>query len=274
MQTPPAQGEESANPFKGTKHKVKVNGRDEEWEYERLVERAQKYEASDQNFQQAAQAKRELTELMQGLSKGDQKALQFLLKHTPADALDRLAEERVWRKLEYDKLPEHEKARLRNEERERALKEREDALENDAKSKAWAQNVEAAGQMIKSRVDEFYKSSGIEPSTAVLLRVAEYMRSQVSQGRELPPMELLHKRVMRDLDRDVGDVLSKTPVEKLLERLSPQQADALKKMLLSQAAAHHPSRHRESIAKPARKPAKKLGIDDAFASLEQRFKRK
>jgi hypothetical protein len=267
------QGSESVNSFKGTKHKVKVDGKVVEVDYDTLVNDYQVKSAADRRMEQAAKEKQQVSELMQGLQRGDKEAWGWLKKNVPKDVYLQIAEQDVWEKYQYDQLPEHERRSREVDERARQLEERERQLEDKGKQEQWAQEVDQAGVYIKSTIDEFFQSSGVQPTTAALIRITDYMQGHIGKTGKIPPMDKLYAHVARTLDLDAMDTIRSKPIEKLLEFLPKETVAALKKHLIQEAQSRQPSRYREEAVATARpKGQKALGIDAAFSALDKKWK--
>lgn len=263
------------DPFAGTRHKLKVDGREDEVEYEELIKRAQKGTSADKKYQEAAQLQKATTEILQGLATGDKDTWAWLKKQVPKNVFDEIAMEHAWRNFEYDQLPEDEKRKRALDEREARLKAEEEAREEQAKAQQWAQEVEAAGQVINKTIGDFFEKANIKPTKAILLRMSDYMQAYLSKHETLPPIDRLYDHISRGLDLDAMDVIQSKPIETFISSLPKDTQAKLKKYFLSEATSAQPRRYSESQAPetaPRASGSKRRGIEDSFALIEKRLK--
>lgn len=266
----------SENPYRGTKHRVKIDGVEQEVEYDELVSDYQRKKASEKRFNEAAQLQKATTELLQGLATGDQNAWGWLQKNVPKDTFKKIAEEFLISDLEYQELTPEQKRLRELEERERQRQEEDERRKKDDETQQWQRDVEAAGQEINGKIEEFFQTTGIKPNTAVLLRLSEHMLAHLNKGKPIPPVEALYNHVARCLDLDALDVIKSKPADKLLEWMPKETVDQLRQLFIEKATATQPRRGIVDDQAPVgrrEKAPKKVGIDDAFSLLEQKIKK-
>lgn len=276
--TEAGQKEISENPFKGTKHKLKVDGREEEVDYDQLLENAQKGKAADKKFQEAAQIKKDWDSIMQGLSSGDERAWTWLKSNVPAQQFKQIVNKFAYEFMEYDSLPADQKKQMELDEREKRLNDQEKKREDDAAKQVWQSEVAASGDAIKQLMDKFTERTGKQPTSAELYRMTETMLAHLGKFETLPDVDKLYDRAQRELDRDTLDVLNSKSqnVEELLKFMPEGVKKALKKAFLDEATAGQPKRYapQNEANEPRGRTPKAVGIDDYFNRIERRFRNK
>lgn len=268
------------NPYKGTKHRLTVNGTTKEVDYDELVARAQKGEAADEKFQKASQLEKDVDSVMKGLASGDKNTWTWLKKNVPPDVYKEIVLNQAYEFMQYDTLPADEKKRMELEERERILKEREERETNEAKQKQWHAEVEQASQGIQKLLDDFSERAGKKPSSAELLRMTEFMLAYVNKYQQLPDVDKIYDRAQRTLNMDALDVLASKArnADELVKWLPEDVKKALKKAFMSEAASGQPRRYEQQGAEDdvpvkGQKNAAPVGIDEGFARVERRLKK-
>lgn len=273
--TEASQKDSDSNPFKGTKHKLKVDGREEELDYDEVLARAQKGSAADKKFQEAAQLRKDMDSIMQGLAGGDERTWNWLKSNVPAQQFKQIVNKYAYEFMEYDSLPADQKRQMELDDREKRLTDQERARDEDAKKKVWQSEVEQSGNQIKNLMDKFTERTGKQPTSAELYRMTETMLAHLGKFETLPDVDNLYDRARRELDRDTLDVLNQKSqnVDELLKYLPDNVKKALKKAFLDEATAGQPKRYapQSDAGEPKGRKPKAVGIDDYFARIEKRF---
>ncbi len=274
--TEASQKEAAENPFKGTKHKLKVDGREEEVEYDQLLENAQKGKAADRKFQEAAQLRKDMDAIMQGLSTGDEKTWNWLKSNVPAQQFKQIVNKYAYEFMEYDSLPADQKRQMELDEREKRLNDQDKKREDDAQRQVWQSEVAASGDQIKTLMDKFTERTGKQPTSAELYRMTETMLAHLGKFETLPDVDNLYDRARRELERDTFDYLETQDVNEVLKKMSPKVKSALKQAFLAEATAGQPKRYapQTETGEPKVRKPKQVGIDDYFDRIEKRFKNK
>ncbi len=236
IETPP----DPTAAFRAAKHKLKVNGKEEELDYDKLLERASRVSGADEKFKRASEIEKryervkdpnaenfdELVELL-GYQKATKFARQLVLDEMKWDELTEEQQDAIIARREADlskkKLSEYEE----REKSARIEAERGAALEivdrevGDALAAARAEGVPVADlpEIVEQVVDE-------------MIAYLEWYESEEKEGRRPSrpppsPKDVIGKLQGR-YDERSGAYLKKLPVEKLKSLLSKEQLSALR----------------------------------------------
>ena len=272
-----------ADPFRAAKHKVKIEGQELEVDYDELLKGYQLNKVVTQRSQEAAAAKKEAKEQIDQLArflqsaKGDPQVALGLLNELGHD-VEKLAEEVLWKKIQFEKMTPAEKEAYHAKKEAARLKEELDKRDAKMRSEQEIFMSQRAEQRIEHAVVEAIKSVGEQPTPTMIRRSAEIMDAYVSAHGELPSPAFVAKRLKEWEDTEVTQrfserLTSKEVIQKLVEAGQLPQATikAFQDYLLEKAAkplpdSPKPSRQAASDKSGKAKP-KKVGIDEWFKSL-------
>lgn len=212
--------------------------------------------------------KAQLQEAINGL-KNDPEALWNLMQKLGHDP-ERLAEERVWKKIQYEKMsPEAREAmseKQRADAAEQRLKDIEDA-EASKNSKALAQAAEAE---IESDVLKVLELSKRKAEPGLIRRVAEIYESYMLAKKTKPSHEYVVGK-LRDLRRqEFTEDLSGTDIEELANTLPKEFLSRLQDHLVKKARTRDLPNITPSGSAPSTTPKQKperVTIDQFFKNL-------
>lgn len=186
------------------------------------------------------------------------------LGHDP----EALAEDRVWKKIQYEKMsPEARQAmaeRQRADAAERALKEREEA-DNAKQAQAFAEQAEAEIESDVLKVLELTKRKA-EPG--LIRRVAEIYESYMLAKKTKPSHDYVAQKLRDYRRQELMDDLSGTDIEELMNNLPKEFISKFQSHLVSKARSKDLPSITPSLApsKPKAKP-ERVTIDDFFKNL-------
>lgn len=187
------------------------------------------------------------------------------LGHDP----EKLAEELVWEKIQYEKMsPEKREtleAKRRAEIAEAALKEREES-EKKKEAKAFA---DAAEQEIQQDVLKVLELSKRKADPALIRRVAEIYESYILAKKTKPSHDYVVGK-LRDIRRqEFAEDLSGTAIEELVNTLPKDFITNLQSYLVKQARSKDLPTHTPSGSAPSPKVKSKerVTIDEFFKNL-------
>lgn len=204
--------------------------------------------------------------------KSDPEQLWKLMEELGHDP-EKLSEERVWKKIQYEKMSPEARAAIaekrRADDAEKRLKDIE-ASENAKKTKAEA---DAAEQEIETFALTALEQSGIKPDAKQMRRVAEFLESYIMANKTKPSQEYLTKKLLdarrQDFEASFSSITSDADFE-TFERdhkdfSNKFQAYLVKKARTSSLPSHTPSGSAPSPTK-AKKP-ERVTIDEFFKNL-------
>jgi hypothetical protein len=283
---------EPAPSFKGTKHRVKVDGTEAEVEYDELVRDYQLRKVSDKRLKEAAElAKRVKAEFDQVES--FRKDPWAALKQAGQDPYA-LAEQLLLQKMEWEGLSEAERRAQLAELKAQSLEERIGAEEKRAKEARSAQAEAQALREIDDEIGDALKSSGKKPTPRMIARITETLiahherqleglRQQFgdeipeeaySRVQRLPASEAV-KRVHREYLGDVAEFLSGMSAAELKQALPREILDALRQAEVDAVLSQDPVGSRKARTEPAprssQRASKRMSTDDYFAKLEEKI---
>lgn len=255
--------------YKGTKHRVKVEGAETEIPYEELLSGYQQSKASTKRFQEAAKAAQEADQILRSLKEDPWAAMQQLGLNP-----DELSERRVAERLEWELMPEDQRKFV---EMQRKVNQYE------TKEKTWKQQQEAqeqqalqsqALQEIDTEIGEVLKSSGVKPSPKVVARVAEVMLAALERGERIPASKA-YERSSIDLRDEVISHLTSLPIAKAVEMLPKEFVNAMRQHFVSKVTDDKPFSAKRPSTPPSQGGGKKVvkSTDELFKQLEEKFAR-
>lgn len=278
--------------YKGTKHRVKVDGAEAEVEYDELVRDYQLRKVSDKRLKEAAElAKRVKAEFDQVES--FRKDPWSALKNAGQDPYA-LAEQLLLQKMEWEGLSEAEQRAQLAEIRAKSLEERIGAEEKRAKEARAAQAEAQALREIDDEIGDALKSSGKRPTPRMIARITETLIAHHERqleglrqqfGEEIPeeaysrvqrlPAAEAVKRVHREYLGDVAEFLSGMSAAELKQAIPKEILDSLRQAEVDAVLAQDPTGSRKPRTEPAprqdRRSSKRMSTDDFFSKLEDKI---
>ena len=262
--------------YRGTKHKVKIDDKEEEILYEDLIRDYQKGKAGDKKLREAAQLRQQVEQVLQNLKSGSHQNLVKLLGKQQAK---KLAEELLLEEIEYDELPDHEK-KIRNLQKEKDALEKEKQEQETQRQTLERQRLEQqVGQQLEQEIVQAIQASKFKVSPRLVGRMAEVMDAYITKTKQrLPAAEAL-KIVRGDIPNDLNayvDSLSDDELTGYIKSLPKRLMDAIRKgdvqTVLSQTSV---SKGRDQSENPPAKKSKesdrRMSTDNWFDKMEKRF---
>jgi hypothetical protein len=264
---------EAAPDFRKHKHKLKVNDREEELDYDAVLELAQKGKASGDVFRKAAAKEKQMAALLDKAKAGD---LDWLEDIAGSDQLNKWAEKKLLKLIELNEMSP-EKRELMEERAHRAKleKERDDRLQKDKWSEGAALR-EQAHQEIDTKIDTAFKAASLPMTPGRLERVAQLMDASLStEGTLLDPAKALIL-VQKQMRADTKEILESMTAAEVREFLPKKILDAIRRGDVEDVRAQDPLRRStRNAAEPQRRASdaknKRMSTDDFFNKLEKRL---
>ena len=257
----------SAHSFKGTKHKVKIDGAEREVDYDDLLRDYQTREAAHKRWREAneLETKRKQRE---ELAKKDPAAYLKELGHDPEEfATELLLKKIEWQEMTAEQreavVAKRERDELKRQLEEKTALERKEALET-AQSEALAE--------IDTDIAEALKSAGQKPTPRLVARLAETMLAHLEGGKQVKATEV-YGNVRQEYLADIVEFLTEMPVEEARKLLPKKFLDGLRRANVDETLSRQPipGTRRDRPAEAPRKPEKATTTDDFFSKLEKRF---
>ena len=271
--------EETEKPisYSGTRHKVKVDDKEEEIDYDELVKGYQKGKAGDKRLREAAQLRQNVEALLKNLKSGDHGNLVKLLGK---DTAKKMAEKLLLEEIEYEELPEHEKTirqlQREKEEYESKLKEQETQRQTLERQRL----EKEAGDKIQQDMVDAVQKAGVKPTPRVFARMAEYMEAyHHANNKMLPAKEALNivreevpKEYFAFTDSLTDDALI-DHVKQLPKRvLDAVRKDAVKSVLSQNPVGKGTDKNETPTPRKSKEADRRMTTDDWFNRMEQRLR--
>lgn len=276
------EGQKPSSPvpdFRGTKHKVKVDGQEQEVEYDELVRDYQMKQAAQKRMQQAAEqtkkAERAL-KLEEAFSKGDLATLKKLL---PRDQFTKVSEDLLIEQMEWESLPKYEQKRIlaerRAQELEDEIKQRDEKTNKEQLDKEMADAATAVDEQISEALGKL----GRAPTPYLVGALIDEMLAvyDTSKGQKKLTAEEALKKAQRRIDGDVESYLMGMKPEEFVSKIPASHLDAVRQHLLSQVGMQP---RKQNAAASEQKPRdrgeapKRMSIDEYYKNMEDRFKKR
>lgn len=262
--------------FKGTKHKVVVNGAELEVDYDDLVKDYQLKRASHEKLQKASQIEKQSKAVIEALNKGD---LEFVRKSVPKDVFKKLATDYLLDELEWESLPEGERKRIQAEKKLAEYEKKEADRNKTEKEKADQEEFQKYQQQAQEElaqsvqeVVEMHKAKGLPVDHGYLLRTVDLMiAAHLANGEKLPAAKAF-EIACREIDDAFGKKMKSFTPDDLVKSLSKDQLKALNQLLITNARGFQSAVKKQPSGAPVSNQGKKIGIDEFFDKiLPQKF---
>jgi flagellar biosynthesis GTPase FlhF len=268
-----------ANPYAGTKHKVKIDNKELDVPYEQLVSDYQERAASQKRFQEAAKIKKEVDAFIGSLKSGDLKMLKNII---PPDQLRQFAEQELLDYVEYESLPEAEKRRMQAE-RERDEYKKQFESVKEAEQRQYMQQIEAQASQeldveIGQAIRDLKASVGIDPKQPIepwfVDHVARLMLAhlETDETAERMPAKVATERAWKGVENTVVSYLNSIPADKVIAMLPRSLRDAIRKADVGEAVTQlHQKSRTPGDEKPRMRSKERPTTDEFFSKLDQKF---
>lgn len=255
--------------FKGTKHRLKVDGAEEELNYEDVIKLAQLGKASGKRFQEAAQLRNEISDLFE---KSKQNPDEFfkLLGLDPVQ----YAEQKLRAAVEELSLTDEQKDAREAKRRLAEYEAREKAAKEHSEKAQREQQEMLVAKQIDDEIAQALAESGIKnPKPRHVARIAEQLLASLADesATQRWSAKEAYEKVRGDYLQDISEYLEDLEAPQLLEvlpksiveKLRKHDIDSVKKGTLSKPQAG------SSLPKTAEtKKQKARSMDDFFNSLQ------
>lgn len=265
--------------FKGTKHKVKIDGREMEVDYDELVSDYQARKSSMQRFNEAQklanEAKEKLSKAEQfekALEQGDIKWLEQKLGKAKAKEV---MENYLIEQLEYEQLSPEAKRALELEEENKRLKQKQEDDEKSAKQKAKEDADRKAHAQLDNEIKEALKGLGRKPTPTMALRIVDEMII----AREGKKGEISAKdasvRAIKRIHGDIKEYLPGLSAEELRQVIPQEVIDALREDEIKRVTGEKSQvRRRAPDSTRAKSEDKPKSIDEWFDYKSKKLTRR
>lgn len=275
IETPEAPVQQAAPDFRGTKHKLKVNQKDLELDYDEVIARAQKAEAADERFKEASTLRRETEERRKEIEAFEKDPWGYL-KGKGTDPYE-LAESLLLERIKYEQMSDEQREALAAKMEAAELRKYKEEHEGKEKAKRDAELSEKAVQSIDQDIGDALKSLGRKPTPRLVARIAETMLAHMTKSEGEVSAKNVIGSVQKEYQADIHEYLSNLTPDQLREVLPRNLLDGLRKADVEKAMSQDPTRSRRRVVSTdgtvKEAPRKRLSWDDAFKEKEKQFGR-
>lgn len=270
----------AAPDYKATKHRVPVDGKEIEVDYEELRRGYSHGQAANRRFQEAAQveksAKERSTYADSLIKRFDdpKEALGLLVEKFGKKDAKRFLEDFLIEDMEYEALPESERRARELEKKTKTLEEQlaEERAEKEAHRKA--QVEERAHADIDKEVGDALAKLGRKPSPRMVIAVVDEMILQGQMHNKRITAEEAIPHFQRNQEANAVEWLSGLSPADVIKKLPKTLLDALRQHEVNQVLGEKQSRRPKSLEPRKTEPAKKLSVDDWFKSKQDKLAKK
>ena len=254
--------------FKGTKHRVKIDGSEAEVDYDELIKAYQTGKASTKRFTEAAQKEKQVAQFLSAIKEDPFTALQQL----GVENVDEIAERRIADRIRWEMMPEDERERLELKKKLQQYEQKEQSYKKQQEEAQYQLEMAQALKEVDEEIGAELKKSGTKPSPKVVARLAEIMLASLENGERMPASKA-YARSQDMLRGEVVDYITSLPLEKAIEILPAEWVQQLRKHFVSQVTDGKPFSTRTPTgtgpSKSTKQPIK--STDEFFKRLEKKF---
>ena len=289
--TPPA----PENPYKGTKHKFKANGKEIEVDYDDLLSKASLAEGANQKFQEAKVMRKELEDKLGRLSNAEADNLDEIIETLGIDKVLKIANTISEKELYWNQLSEEEREDLLYRQKADAALNELEALKGKERQAAQQQAQIEAYNVINDEIGEalaLAKAEGVpladlpeiaEGIVDEMLAFLEFMEREEKEGRKLtsppPSAKDVVKKLQSKYEERSGTYLKKLNAKQLKSMLSPEQLADLRKEeidgLYGSNSPRRTSQQADEVIKPFsnqdENQSKPRKSDDWFKQMDKKL---
>ena len=253
------------------KRKLKIRGQELEVDDDKYHEYAQKGAASTQTWQEAAKLKKEAEDRIQRIKDDPISVLQEL-----GIDIDKIAEERIWDKIQKETDPEKYEAMKVQAEKDRKAKAYDEEQNKKLTSEQEARKAENRRRFqedFDKKIGATLASSGLPKTPRSAQRVVDYLEAAVREGYE-PDIAEIAENVKQDLISDTRVFFDEAPAEIVVEMLGAKNVEKIRLHLLKKFK----DTQTNSYAKPSTEPKpgrsnapKKISGHDWLKDIKQGY---
>lgn len=256
--------------FKGTKHKVTIDGKPAEVDYETLVRDYQIRQASDRRFQEASQKEKQAAAIQSALERGD---VSFLVEKLGKQKAKEVFENFLIEDMEYEALSPAEKRARELEQENKNLKSEKEKAEERQKAKELDAARAKAHEDLDTEVGEALKEIGRKPTPRLVIRIVDEMMARLDAKEQAFPAKEAAKHAIKGIYADIAEYLPQLETSELIKVLPADVIEKIRQYQVEEVLGEK-SQRRTKPSTPSRpKESKKMGVDEWFKNLDTKFKK-
>jgi hypothetical protein len=260
--------EGSVPDFRGTKHRVKIEGQEREVDYDELIADYQLKQASHKRLQEASSKEKQAQQVLKALEEGD---ISYVTQKVGKAKAKELFENFLIEQMEYEQLSPAEKRAIELEREAEALKREKAERENADKEKEKVALMEKAHRELDLEVGEALKELGRKPTPRLVIRVIDEMIARMDAKGQAVTAKDATKYAQKGILEDIREYLPQLNSQELREILGKDILRKLNEEDVSRVMDDASRRRVKPQGQREPEPKKKLSTDDWFKEREKRF---
>lgn len=212
------------NPFKATKHKIKVDGQEAEIDYDELIRGYQTNKHALTKMQQASKDKQQAEDVIK-LFKADPEQAAKVLGINAAEWAQKFMEREAELAL---KTPE-ERSRMKLLDELNALKAEKDTAEAARQSQELEQRTNMAATQLDTQFTQALASAGLPKTRGTVQRMAQYMYQFAEAGHDVTASEVV-PYVLKDYEDEHREMWGNSDLDQLYKQLGEENIKKIIKL--------------------------------------------
>lgn len=252
--------------FKGVKHRIKVDGQEQDVDHDQVLRDYQTKVASDKRFQEAATKEKEAKQILSALESGD---FKFVESKLGKQKTKELLENYLIDDLEYQQLSPAEKRALELENENKTLKQKQEDEKKSQEEKEYQATLERAHRDLDTEVHQALQSLGKKPTPRMAMRVVDEML--IRQKQKISAKDA-SGYALKGIHDDIKEYLPGLSVEELRQVLPQDVIDRLREDEVQKVTGQLSQRRAKPQQTKARTQEKPRTLDDWYETRPKQLK--
>lgn len=259
--------------FRKAKHKLKVNDKEHELDYDTVLKLAQKGMGADELFRSASAKEKKIAALFDRAKSGD---LDWLQDIAGDDKLTKWAEKKLLKIIERQNMSPDQLALHEERSRREALEDEKKTRDERDTEERTSHLRQAAAEDLDEQITTAFKTTGLPMTPSRLERVAQYMDASLNATGTLMDAGKALARVQTEIRSDAKELLESMKPEDIREFLPKKVLDAIRKADIEDVRSQDPMRRTtQNGQQPPRRISdakqKRMSTDTFFNNLEKKL---
>lgn len=256
------------NPYKGSKHTVKIDGKEIAVDYDELLSGYQLKKASLDRMNQASKQEQMARDVLKRFSGKDKAAF----KELGIDPYE-WAESMLSEKIQQDLLTPEQREKNELLSKIAAYEQEKKSADDASKQAEFQKAYNFHAQDLDNKFTEALKTAKVPKTAATVRRMADYMMKFANAGQNVEPADVI-SYVKQDYMEEHQQLWGESDLDQLYEQFGKANIDKLIKAHNAKMskADPTPSRQRQQGAKPAGKAKKgPKDLGNTFKAIRERY---
>lgn len=255
------------------KYKIPVDGQEVEVDLEELKRGYSHARAANKRMQEAAQIRKAEEARKARAARGDFDFFQEL--GASEEQMLKWAEQKLLKKIEFESMPESERNFVLEKQKREALEKQLEDMTARERQQAEHAFMQKAYADVDEQISKALQSYQGKRTPRLVRRVAEAMLANLESNREPMPSQKALQIAQKSLNEDVQEFLNIAPMSDLVKLFTKEQLNALRQVFVDEAKSYVPAARQTPAQISERKQSSnKLGTDDFFQKLENKFQKR